>query len=200
MTTYYAPRLPEGCPKRSPWGKVQSAELLQDGVWVVDTPGHGGVKCDRKANAKIPAVFRKPGGWYEEDCDVAIPMLFLNLYRDSEQADRCKNTLRDYYPDAYEKHFCVVLAPGESYKRDQQRFHEDNADKWIVTSAWGDWHALVPAGMVGVCAVQNGCHNNPRWFLVPKAEYDTRGKFSFVIDVEKHGPWCGPYAVTNFAK
>ncbi len=71
--------LPDGCPLHSPWGAVQHGEKLADGVFIVSTAGHGGIKLDRARNALIPHLFRREGGWYGEDCDIAIPMYFLEL-------------------------------------------------------------------------------------------------------------------------
>ena len=71
--------LPDGCPLHSPWGAVQHGERLVDGVFFVSTAGHGGIKLSQARNALIPDVFRREGGWYEEDCDWAIPMYFLEL-------------------------------------------------------------------------------------------------------------------------
>jgi hypothetical protein len=85
--------LPDGCPLHSPWGAVQHGERLADGVFFVSTAGHGGIKLDRARNALVPEVFRKEGGWYEEDCDWAIPMYFLELK--PEKKDLALQTMRD---------------------------------------------------------------------------------------------------------
>lgn len=60
---------------RTPWGPSQSVTTVAPGVLIVDTAGHGGVKLDRKRNAKVPAGARKPRGWYEEDCEALVPLL-----------------------------------------------------------------------------------------------------------------------------
>ena len=182
--------LPEGCPKLSPWGFVQHGEKLVDGVYAVSTASHGGIKCDRKANARIPALFRTPDGWYEEDCDWAIPAIFLGVLPDTlEDAHR---TLKNWHWKEYEQHFQVVLAPGESRGKDRVCWAVSNAGRWIVTAAWGDWHSTVPQGMVGCHAVRDGDQANSRYYLVSREEYDTRNFFGFVIDETKHGIWEGP--------
>jgi len=58
--------------KQSPWGKVQVQYNYADGVDCVSTAGHGGLKLDRKHNAMIPKIFRRQGGWYEEDLDCCV--------------------------------------------------------------------------------------------------------------------------------
>jgi hypothetical protein len=92
--------------------------------------------------------------------------------------------------EEYERYYNVTLAPGESYNKDEHLFKTSNAGKWIVTCAWGDWHERVPEGMVGCYAIRNEDVTNPRYYLVPKNEYDTRGPFGFVIN--GHTPWTGP--------
>ena len=49
---------------RTPWGEAQHVTHIQEGVWFASTASHGGIKLDRKRNAKIPAVARIEGGWY----------------------------------------------------------------------------------------------------------------------------------------
>lgn len=62
-------------PKSSPWGKVDGCETIAPGFLSVSTSSHGGIKLDRARNAKVPEQWRRPGGWYEEDSDYAIPFL-----------------------------------------------------------------------------------------------------------------------------
>ena len=69
--------------KYSPWGAIQSTHTLADGALFVTTAGHGGVKLDRRRNAAIPAPARSAGGWYEEDCQWAIPAF---VHKDIGQA------------------------------------------------------------------------------------------------------------------
>jgi hypothetical protein len=71
--------LPDGCPKHSPWGAVDHGERIAEGVFFVSTPSHGGFKLAAALNLRIPAAFRREGGWYEEDCDEAIPVFFMPL-------------------------------------------------------------------------------------------------------------------------
>jgi hypothetical protein len=59
----------------TPWGAAQEAREVIPGFWTVSCAGHGGVKLDRARHARLPAGARKPGGWFEEDCEAAIPML-----------------------------------------------------------------------------------------------------------------------------
>ena len=60
---------------RTPWGKAQNVSMLADGIWMVETSGHGGIKLDRKRQNALPKAARKQAAWYEEDCQAVIPML-----------------------------------------------------------------------------------------------------------------------------
>jgi hypothetical protein len=185
--------LPEGCPLHSIWGPVQSADLVCAGVWWISTASHGGYKLDAKTNHKIPAIFRKEGGWYEEDCDWAIPMYFLEL--DLAKRDIAIETLKSWHWRAYETWFKEIIPPGSSFLKDEHLFQEANRANWVVISACGDWHERVPKGTVGCVATMGGRRGDGRGppsaernFLVPANEYDA-GRFGFVIDESRHKPW-----------
>lgn len=63
----------------SPWGPIQIVEELAPGVWSVATAGHGGLKLSPERVKRLPDICRATGysggGWFEEDCDWAIPAL-----------------------------------------------------------------------------------------------------------------------------
>lgn len=69
----------------SPWGLVQSATPLGPDAVLVSTPSHGGIRVSGRALSEIPQPLRSTaysqGGWFEEDCDWAIPYLALGLHR-----------------------------------------------------------------------------------------------------------------------
>jgi hypothetical protein len=186
--------LPDGCPLHSPWGAVQHGEKLVDGVFFVSTAGHGGIKLDRTPNASIPDIFRNEGGWYEEDCDWAIPMYFLELK--PEMKELAVESIRNWHWKAYESWFKETIPPGSSYLKDEQLFQEANRANWVVISASGDWHEKVPEGMVGCVATLGGRRGDgrsprpaERKFLVPAEEYAKRDRFGFVIDESRHESW-----------
>lgn len=172
-----------------PWGEPQSTRLVQDGVLKVDCAGHGGYKLDRKRNAQIPEYMRKEDGWYEEDVDWCIVILGLNLegaFSPEGQRQQALDTLKSYYPDAYEKLTGTILKEGESEARDAELFRQRLRGKYIVQSAWGDWHAKVPNGMVGVFAKLLQADPPPgKYFLVPLEEYK-ESKGGFIVDPNKH--------------
>jgi hypothetical protein len=164
----------------------------------VSTPGHGGVKLSAERNRRIPEDARRPGGWYEEDCDCNIPFaVFLDEIMASGP-EWLRTALAKYppgptwgewFPDSYGKWIGRELAPAESHVLRQRIFDREHAADYVVTAAWGDWQKGVPAGMVGVVATLGGRGKDGgrKYYLVPKAEYDARGGgCGFVIDLARH--------------
>ena len=181
----------------SPWGRIDRAKKLAEGIVEVSTSSHGGIHLTPELNAAMPDAFRGDGGWYEEDCEWAVvALVYPHAFSQSAHASAHK-TVKNWMPDAYETWAGVTLQPGESRKKDERAFLRSHADDWLVTSAFGSWHESVPSGWVGVyakpgAAVEAPSYDAPtRAFLVGKDEYDTRlGTFGlFVCDPMKHPPW-----------
>lgn len=181
---------------RTPWGKADSVRQKARGIWEVSTPGHGGFKVRAKENTYVPEPFRKSGGWYEEDIDWAIVVAFFHgssnwavnvprechIYESGDTCNRAIATLKDWYPDEYEKVFSVKVSPEESHVLRERAFKEATKDKWVTVSAAGDWHENVPQGMVGVSAKKGGdlTTREYRYFLVPAEDYSSR-KGAYVV-------------------
>jgi hypothetical protein len=83
---------------RTPWGKANNVDEIRPGIWRVDTPGHGGYKLSRSRNAQVPESHRKPGGWYEEDCDWSIPLLVFASEFNAEEVDLASKTAGIWHP------------------------------------------------------------------------------------------------------
>jgi hypothetical protein len=187
--------LPAGCPKHSPWGAVDHGVRYAEGVFFVSTSSHGGFMLEAKHNVLIPAAFRREGGWYEEDCDAAIPMFFMPLLFKPEQVHEARKSLRCWHWQAWEAHFGQIVPLDESACKAQAHFIQEHANDLLVVSASGDWHRAVPKGMVGVSATVQGSREpgtKQQHFLVSKSEYDTRTNNPggmFVIDPTRHQSW-----------
>jgi hypothetical protein len=179
-------------PKSSPWGAVQSCEVLADGIFCVSTASHGGIKLDRDRNAKMPAYMRRDGGWYEEDCEWALVALKYPEAFDAKSVEAAHHTVKNWMPGEYMQFTGNPLAVSESRALQEQKFHADHAADWVVIAACGDWKEGVPKGMVECLATIGGERGNgygspaKRTFLVSGAEYETRERFGFVIDLAKH--------------
>jgi hypothetical protein len=59
---------------------------------------------------------RHDGGWYEEDCEYAIPFaVFADEIPEDNRAKACaKQDLAAWNPDAYERFYGVTFQPGEN--------------------------------------------------------------------------------------
>jgi GNAT superfamily N-acetyltransferase len=182
----------KGGPKHTPWGPPDNVLKLDDDIYSVSTPSHGGIFVDKERNLKIPAFMRIPSGWYEEDVDwtlvaTAFPRLFS-----LEEREHAKHILKNWKPAVYEQYYREELPPGESMIKDEALFLRINQNEYIGLAAWGDWHKDVPPGMVVVLAGRGGrtvkgqYPKDTAYFVVPQEEYNERGPFGFVIDPERH--------------
>ena len=58
----------------TPWGPAQHVERLADGIELVSTPSHGGIKLSAPRLGAMPPTARTDDGWYEEDCEACWPL------------------------------------------------------------------------------------------------------------------------------
>lgn len=177
--------------KRSPWGKVQIEHRLREGMTSVTTGGHGGIKLSKELNSKIPSMFRRKGGWYEEDEEWAIVAFFFpeSFVGKEEMA---LAILKNHWPDEYMAWSGKSVQVEESWELRRRHFRAVNGSNFVVRTAFGDWHPKVPPGLVGVIAVKSETDEKGH-FLVPVDDYGDADKpFGFVIDPEKHQAWDGP--------
>lgn len=76
----------------SPWGTIQTVEALGPEAVSVTTASHGGLRISPAAFARLPDGLRRTAfsadGWFEEDCDWALPYLVLGL--DAFEADAAR--------------------------------------------------------------------------------------------------------------
>ncbi|WP_434730682.1 DUF7007 domain-containing protein [Rhizobium binae] len=176
----------------TPWGGSQMAVLYVEGVVAHMTSGHGGFHLSTDRNAKVHPLLRKDTPWYEEDCEWAIvafsfPVLFTGYER-----SLAEKTIRNTWPDAWEKIRGCSLAEGESWTKDRRAFDQRHRADFIVTSAI---RSDQRAGMTEVVAIvgEGSIHSGAeRRFLVPSDEYAGRGPFGFVIDLARHAEYDGP--------
>jgi hypothetical protein len=177
----------------SPWGSIQHVTVLADGVWSVDTAGHGGLKLSRERQARMPEYMRRSAGWYEEDCEWSLPVCVMPDIKGHDGKDIseiAKQTFRTWYPDEYERFYGVKILPGESLIRDEQEFYKAHENDWIGIAAAGrsSIEPDVPEGMVKVWLKRGGRRNpkgEERTVYVTKEEYDTRGQHAYVHPKEE---------------
>lgn len=172
----------------TPWGPSQFSERLAPGIMSYSTGSHGGIHLSPARNAQVHPAWRRPDGWYEEDCDWAIvaftfPALFVDSYAAAIE------TARNWRPFAYQKITGIKLRPEESYKLRERAFRDATRDRLVVVSC----QRVNGSDMLATASVLGGRDEHGhydvgalRYHLVPQAEYGTRGQFAFVIDEAKH--------------
>lgn len=199
---------------RTPWGPAQTVYDIAPGIAEVSCEGHGGIKLSKERNREVPPALRTSSGWYEEDCEAAIPMwAFHEEYAAHRQsADHgasdmgnpgyvlmtSADRIREWFPDAWTK------TTGETVTAAQSRIV---AEREFATAHAGDHVALSASrddehpGMVRVTATPGGerptmgrswADVGAREFLVPEDEYATRGQFGFVVDPARHADVTPP--------
>jgi hypothetical protein len=179
----------EVCPptiKSSPWGAVQHQTNFAPGVDQVSTAGHGGIKLDRKQNARIPDLFRLADGWYEEDCDAAIPIYFLAAPDfTAERKAAAEKSLKTWHWKQWEAWSGQTFAPGECRFKDEEEWKKAHRDRFVVVSA-----LRLDKDTVGVKATREA-DGAEAWFKVPDGEYTHRG-MGFAVDETRHERASGP--------
>ena len=85
---------------RSPWGLIETAQPLADGIVSVHTPSHGGIWLSEARLAQMHPDERSSDSWYEEDCEAAWP---LRRFRDevlhafpADRLDRYINAITSF--------------------------------------------------------------------------------------------------------
>lgn len=198
----------------TPWGPSQTITPYTPWLFFVSTSGHGGCKVDAAHNRLIPSIARRPGGWYEEDCEWSIPFVALGdaITRDllpenargarlPETMAAADETLRNWYPDEYAAITGVTLTPESSMvlrERAAAAFAVETG-AFIVCSAFGEWAEDVPDGMVGLYLRRGTRDGEERRVLIPAARYQPRpydptdplsaGKYFTAADVATFAEW-----------
>ena len=195
LRTLKRPTIPAGA--STPWGRAQVSRQFADGIILHSTASHGGFHLAENANAIVHALYRNDTEFYEEDCEWAkvahaFPQLFTAYER--RLADR---TLRDTYPDAYERVMSVTLKDGQSHIRDRQEFEKRHRNDWVVIAALNSDHK---PGFVECIATLGGIRGetDEQRFLVPSSDYAV-GRHGFVIDPVKHEAYNGPFSFVTWA-
>ncbi|MFA7604939.1 MAG: hypothetical protein WCY29_18250, partial [Novosphingobium sp.] len=142
-------------------------------------------------NAKVHPTLRVAGGWYEEDEASAIVIItFPHLFTAFERRN-AERTMKDSWPDEWEKIFGTMLQPGESRTKDRRAFEKEHANDWIVVSAITSSHEKGFVEVIATPGGRRGEGTEERRFLVADAEYGI-GRFGFVIDPDRHPVYGGP--------
>ncbi|MGK2881512.1 MAG: DUF7007 domain-containing protein [Mycobacterium sp.] len=180
---------------RTPWGAADSVSYPADGIAVVGTPSHGGVKLSAERNAEIPSQLRRSSGWYEEDCEAAIVGMY---HPDAFRGDQAgyEKTVKDWFPDQYEAATGTTLTGQDSYMRREQEkrqsienFRAEHADEFVTLgNGWTPAnHKWIPEGYVVADARMDEV-GETRSFLMPDADaiHDHMWGKNVLIDPTRH--------------
>ncbi|EHJ95535.1 DUF7007 domain-containing protein [Agrobacterium tumefaciens] len=181
----------------TPWGMAQVSRRYADGIVLHSTASHGGFHLDENANGTVHAHYRNDTEFYEEDCEWAkVAHAFPDLFTTYERrlADR---TLRDCFPDAYERVAGAILNGSQSHMRDRQEFESRHRNDWVVIAALNSDHRPGFVECIATLGRVRG-ETGERRFLVPRADYQI-GRHGFVIDPLKHQPYDGPSSFVTWA-
>ena len=99
---------------QTPWGRAQTAQIVERGVVFYTTAGHGGLAvangvARRKLTPQARAIGEKRGQyyWFEEDVAVDVPMYENNDWMKKLAPRTTKNDLekaiRKYYPEYFDE-------------------------------------------------------------------------------------------------
>lgn len=104
----------------TPWGIADSVTEIAPGILSVSTPSHGGIKLDEARWAQVPTLVRTTpysrGGFYEEDCDWAIPRLVFDAefsaweLANGRNPDEVRAAARNTLTCAYEGRYAGVVS------------------------------------------------------------------------------------------
>ena len=124
-------KLPRNFPTTAPWGfsphgeHIQSAKKIADGIYLVETAGHGGIAISGymthrmidtnalKRHGGLSAKLWKGYFFFEEDCGIAIPILLSDEVRkwfaegnsasEEKLKEEAKAVIQRYMPELWEE-------------------------------------------------------------------------------------------------
>ena len=180
------PQLSAG--SRTPWGSAQQVEFPAQGVAVVHTEGHGGIKLSPERNKAIAPALRNASGWYEEDSESHIVAMYhpdaFGHRNDGNWNDTrasAEASVRDWYPDQYEKATGVKLRPEQSYMlrqsqaaQDVEGFRAAHANDYVTNG--GDRHLDDIDGMnMRAITVERRATGDERVLVAPQTFWRDNG-------------------------
>ena len=172
----------------TPWGKADHKTPITRGINFYSTPGHGGYSVSKglfaKMNPALASIGEAYGGafWFEEDCAYAAVYLAFPEHFDASKLACAHESIKDYYPDAYEAAFGVKVEIEESVILRERAHHALNLNNYVVKVAMGEWYEKCPDGFTFVVA-ERAADGDQKAFLVPKNDYTGS---NFVVDPAIH--------------
>jgi hypothetical protein len=128
----------KSCPRQTPWGPVQNQKRVADGVWVVDTAGHGGYWLSLERRLQMPEDLRNcktwtgEGNWFEEDCDWSIvACAFPELFEPYHRFHAVK-MMMSYHKETWAKF--RLTEQGKKLEADAIALEQANLQKFEISS------------------------------------------------------------------
>ena len=173
---------------RTPWGEAQQVENVADGIAIVHTAGHGGIKLSPERNRMVPSPLRRSSGWYEEDCEGQIAcMVFPDELAYGEGPEYTKQSaeksVKQWFPDEWEQATGIPVTAAESRIVAEREWQELHAGQPIAVSmsrsdAHPDWMRI---------GARVGDEGELVDYLVPREEYKASdSKLGFAVDLARH--------------
>lgn len=92
----------------TPWGPAQDMHEIALGLYLVETPSHGGYFLEQEINDLVPHALREStfcgngfSGWYEEDCDWAIVVVCFPEFFSSKKYNEALNIMEAHHAIAW---------------------------------------------------------------------------------------------------
>jgi len=161
----------------TPWGVADQVHSYHPEGKILKccTADHGGiaVSLDLPMPKHLAELGMEEGGylWFEEDEAWCAPATAFPSYFHPDHVRGAKATLQDNFPEAFMAHFGVVLTAATSRALERRQWETATADKFVVTSGFGDWAWDVPRGQVYACGWRKR-DEATAGFLVPAEIYE----------------------------
>lgn len=192
------------CPDATPWGAKQGescAAIRNRRFHFVDTASHGGLYLSVEDRLQLHPKLAQmgeggTGEWWEEDVACCVPIWWLcrDMLLEGDQAEFVEAVTRGVkaeFPDIFEELTGEIIPVQQSSEKRRRAAEAANANKFVVSAAWGDWAEWVPSGLVGVFA-RRAADRAEAYFLVQEPEYKTHPEFGFIVDPYRHLKVQGP--------
>jgi hypothetical protein len=177
QSALYSLSLPIAFQMCTPWGTAQVVDKLSPDATVVrvSTAEHGGIGIQHEMvsipqHLRFGAIYDQTWAWFEEDEAAALAVLVVPHFFSNEYQECAKETMRNSYPDAYEKHFGEKLEVHQSRELQARELAARTHNLYTPSTAWGDWAWDVPRGFVYVLGYRRS-DESTAGFLVPKDRY-----------------------------
>lgn len=163
----------------TPWGIADQVDSLhpERQILRVHTPSHGGiaVAVDLPMPLYLAEIGESEPGyryrWFEQDQAWAAAATAFPAFFHPRHVLGAKEILQHHYPEAFMAHFGSVLTAATSRALERREWESGTANKYTVTSGFGDWAWNVPRGQVYACGWRRN-DEATAGFLVPADVYN----------------------------